>query len=309
MQRQGIEVVGVCYHSEFSHPQLISGASEAAKQLQIELRFEPDYDLPSLINRPKFGFAEGMAPCLDCRSRMVARLQEKLAPLGASFLISGEVVGQRPSSLRSRDLETIAYHGNAENSLLRPLSAKLLLPTLPEVEGWVDRNQLFDWQGKARKEQIKLAREWGLSEPKGHVAGCALLEPTYAARLKKLLEIEASPDRDSLRSLRIGRHFWRNQAHLVVARNSDEGTQISRLWVAIGSSVTLKPANFRGPIALLSGKIDDATIADAANVIAQFGKDIVSHQSSVELVGWSETSVLITKEPERGSREFHGFTE
>ncbi len=310
MQRQGIEVVGFCYYSLFSHPLLISGASEAARRLQIELRFEPNYSLPSSIIWPRLGFAEGMAPCLDCRSQMVARMREKLAYLGAAFLISGEVVGQRPSSLRSCDLETIAYHGKADDLLLRPLSAKLLPPTKPEVEGWVDRNLLFDWHGKARKEQLKLAREWELTEPKGHLAGCALLEPTYAARLARMLKINSHPHAHLYMTLKVGRHLWRGeQAHLVVAKNAAEGDHLERLHHHMPGAVLVRPGNFRGPVALVTGKIDDATIADAANVVAQFSKDILSHQSRLELVGWGSNSVLLTKVPERGSREFRGFTE
>lgn len=310
MQRQGIEVVGYCFHSVFSHPRLLSGAKEAAQRLQIKLSFEPDYQLQQFVQQPRFGFAEGMAPCLDCRSRVVARLQSQLALYEASFLISGEVVGQRPSSLRSRDLETIAFHGNAENLLLRPLSAKLLPPTLPEVEGWVDRNLLFDWHGRSRKEQLRLAREWNLTESAGHRAGCLLLEPTYAARLQKLLSMTNHPREYHLQSLKIGRHFWReNRAHLVVAKNAEEGSELETLQRMLPSAVLLRPATFRGPVALLIGSIDNFAIADAVGVVAQFGKDIVPLQSEISCVGWEPANLLIAKAPETGRREFHGFTE
>jgi tRNA-specific 2-thiouridylase len=311
MQRQGIEVIGFCIHSAFSHANLIAGASEAAKQLQIELHFDPNPNLPHFVKQPRFGLADGMAPCLDCRSRMVATLQEKLAPLKATFLISGEVVGQRPSSLRSQDLATIAYHGNADDLLLRPLSAKLLPPTLPELKGWVDRNQLFDWHGKSRKEQIALAREWGLVEPQGHQAGCVLLEPTYAARLRRLLATIQYPGTAHFMSLKVGRHFWRaEQAHLVVAKSAAEGAQLDTLQQLIPGAVSLKPANFRGPEALLVGKIDAATIADAANAMAQFSKEIVPFQSAVKLIGWTSSSAHITQAlAEDGTRRFVGFTE
>ena len=311
MQRQGIEVVGICFHSVFSHPALLSVASSAAKRLQIELKFEPHHNLLELIKRPRLGFAAEMAPCLDCRSSMVARLKTLLEPLQASFLISGEVIGQRPSSLRSRDLATIAYHGDAENLLLRPLSAKLLPPTRPEVEGWVDRNQLFDWHGRGRKEQIQLASEWGLTEPPGHRSGCMLLEPTYAARLQKLLSITTHPSPFHLMALKVGRHFWRsNRTHLVVAKNADEGSHLEVLQQNMPSSVILRPVSFRGPVALLAGKIDDLAIADAIGVVVQFSKDIVPLVSSVQLTGWNPSEILIAKAPAAGEpRRFAGFTE
>jgi tRNA-uridine 2-sulfurtransferase len=313
MQRQGIEVLGVSIRTPFTNN--LDAAVEAAARLQIELvSIGWGNDYFDLLSRPRFGFAQEMAPCLDCRIGMIERARNRMESENASFLISGDVVGQRPSSLRSRDLETMAIHGGADDLLLRPLSAKLLPPTLPERNGWVDRTQLFSWHGRGRKEELQLAREWELTEPSSYVPGCALLEPTYAARLRRLLLQNPEPTTGELSSLKFGRHFWRdrNRAHLVVAKNADEGTRLEQLGVTTDHrrSVLLKPANFRGPLAWLAGDLDDAVIADSIGVVVQFSKGIVPRESLIQVHGWVPSEILLAKGPEEGQpRRFVGFTE
>lgn len=286
LQRQAVEVVGVHVQTPFTCP--AQGLTRAADRLGIELRqLEWGGEYLRLIRQPRFGFAEELAPCLDCRSGMVRRVRELLEPLGASFLISGEVVGQRPSSLRSRDLETIAYHGDADDLLLRPLSAQLLPPTLPERNGWVDRSQLFGWHGKGRREQLQLAREWGLEEAEDHAPGCALLEPTFAGRLRRLLRQTPSPPAWRLETLHFGRHFWlESRAHLVVSKDAAEGQELRRLFQELQPSpdaMLLEPLEFRGPVALLTGDFESAVWLAAALVVERYGKEIVAGESSVAI--------------------------
>lgn len=313
MQRQGIEVIGVYIRTPFTAN--LEAATEAAVRLQIELvslGWANNYF--ELLSRPLFGFAEELAPCLDCRIGMIARARELMATEKASFLISGEVVGQRPSSLRSRDLESMAIHGGVDDLMLRPLSAKLLPPTLPERSGWVDREQLLAWHGRGRKEQLTLAREWELTEPDSHSPGCSLLEPTFAARLKRLLLQTPSPTTGQLASLKIGRHFWRdhNRAHLVVAKNAEDGARLEQFDAEHDPrhSVLIKAANFRGPVAWLTGDIDDQTIVNSIGVVAQFSKGIVPNKSLVKLTGWEPCEILLAQAPDPNQpRRFVGFTE
>jgi hypothetical protein len=283
MQRQGIEVVGVYVETPFTLP--ASKIAPAAEKLGIELRilaWRDDY--LAIVRQPRFGFAEGMAPCLDCRSGMLQRVQSLLAPLNASFLISGEVVGQRPSSLRLRDLETMAYHGGVEDLLLRPLSAQLLPETLPERQGWVDRRLLHGWQGKGRKVQLGLAREEGLSLDLEQAARCKLLDATYAARLRRLLQLTPSPTAFQLASLSEGRHFQLDSGtHLVISKNAQQADTLRRNWELQPSTsgAVLQPSDFRGPIGFLTGLVDDHGLAVAASILATHAKDAVLGQSSV----------------------------
>jgi tRNA-specific 2-thiouridylase len=288
LQRQGIEVIGLHVQTPFTGP--AAGAAQAAERLGIELRridWRDDY--LQLLTQPRLGFAEGMAPCLDCRAGMVRRAGELLEPLGASFLISGEVVGQRPSSLRSRDLETIAYHGKADDLLLRPLSALLLPPTLPERNGWVDRSQLLGWHGRGRREQLQLAREWGLTEPDDHSPGCVLLEPTYASRLRRVVSHDPRPPAWRLATLRMGRHFWRKEgAQLVLSKNATEGDDLRRLFQSVApmgdpAAMLLEPMEFRGPVGLLMGDVAPAACLAAADVVQRYSKEIVARRSHIRM--------------------------
>ena len=248
MQRQGIEVIGVHVLTSFAHWQNLGTAGDAANRLGIRLLIEGNHNTLEMVRRPRFGFAKEMAPCLDCRSTMIELLHEKLAESDASFIITGEVVGQRPSSLRSRDLEAIAYHGKAEDLVLRPLSAKLLPATLPERNGWVDRNQLFDWYGGSRKGQPKLAKEWKLEVSPGQLPGCVLLEPNYAARLKRCLQQAEPLENGEIGLLNYGRHFWNGNSHLVIAKNREESELFRNTALMVTQNLLLiEPREFRGP--------------------------------------------------------------
>ncbi len=295
MQRQRIEVTGIYVQTPFTPS--FEAAKAVAARLQIELqRIEWHNDYLPLLQRPRFGFAEAMAPCLDCRIGMVQRVMNLLKLLGASFVISGEVVGQRPSSLRSRDLETIAVHGGANDLLLRPLSAKLLPPTLPEQNGWVDRSQLLNWHGRGRKEQLQLAREWNLIEEATHSPGCLLLEPTYAARLQQLLKQNPAPPAWHLATLQLGRHFdWQDAAHIVVAKNETEAAELHRFFKAAdgAGAVLLEPADFRGPSALVSGETGPEVLPIAASLLARFGKNAIWGKSTLRVNSDQQRSLTL----------------
>ncbi len=282
MQQQGIEVIGVHWGSAFMHLTNPAAVKQAAERLQIELKLELNLELLNMVNRPRFGFAEGLAPCLDCRSHMVSRVRAMLEPLDASFIVSGEVIGQRPGSLRSRDLESIAFHGDAEDLLLRPLSAKLLPPTLPERIGWVDRSQLLDWQGRSRKQQLALAKKEDLEANPEHVAGCLLLDPVFSDKLRRTLAQRDKPLSEELACLRRGRHLWSDFSHLVIAKNGEESEGLHRSFVMLYESprysherqdfALIVPDNFRGPNALLFGPADVPTLQAAAVVIGRYSK-------------------------------------
>ena len=141
MQEQGIEVEAVNFKTVFTCCQDTS--AQAARDLGVRLTvIGQDEDYLDLVKSPRFGYGKGANPCVDCRIYMFDKAKEFMEQIGAQFIVSGEVVGQRPMSQKKKDLAVISYHSGLEDLLLRPLSAKLLPPTLPEREGWVDRSKL-----------------------------------------------------------------------------------------------------------------------------------------------------------------------
>ena len=163
MQEQGIEVEALNFKTMFTCCQDTS--AQAARALNVPITVvgqEEDY--LDLIREPQFGYGKGANPCVDCRIYMFQRAYKFMETVDAQFIVSGEVVGQRPMSQKRSDLKVIANYSGLEDLLLRPLSAKVLEPTKPERDGLVDREKLYDFQGRSRKGLIALAREFGFSE-------------------------------------------------------------------------------------------------------------------------------------------------
>ena len=188
MQEQGIEVEAINFKTVFTCCQ--DESAQAARDLNVPLTIltqEDDY--LQLIRNPRFGYGRGANPCVDCRIYMFERACAFLEPLGADFIVSGEVVGQRPMSQKRSDLSIISHHSGLEDLLLRPLSAKLLPPTKPEREGWVDREKLYDIEGRSRKELIAMAKRFGLAKIPTPSTGCALTEPRFSQKVFDLIEI------------------------------------------------------------------------------------------------------------------------
>ena len=175
MQQQDIEVEGLNFKTIFTCCQ--DQAGQAARQLGIQLTVVgQDDDYLELIKKPQFGYGRGANPCVDCRIYMFQIAKTYMEQTDAQFIVSGEVVGQRPMSQKRRDLNVISHHSELDDRLLRPLSAKLLPPTWPEREGLVDRQQLFDFSGRGRKGLIALAKRFGFKEIPSPSTGCALTE-------------------------------------------------------------------------------------------------------------------------------------
>jgi tRNA U34 2-thiouridine synthase MnmA/TrmU len=150
MQAQGVEVEAVNFKTLFTCCQ--DQAGQSARQLGVRLTvIGQDDDYLDLIRRPRFGYGKGANPCVDCRIYMFQKARAFQQQVGADFLVSGEVIGQRPMSQKRSDLDVIAHHGAGSDLLVRPLSARRLPPTLPERAGWIDRQQLFGFTGRSRK--------------------------------------------------------------------------------------------------------------------------------------------------------------
>jgi tRNA-specific 2-thiouridylase len=257
--RQEIEVTAITFLNHFGCD--ISDRSSCSKDpfsaaekfgFEVKLSHLSEKFL-DIVKHPKFGHGRNMNPCMDCRILMLKEAKVFMEMTGAAFIITGEVLGQRPMSQRRDAMNIIDREAGLKGFVLRPLSAKLLKPTMPEQSGIVDRELLYGFGGRTRKPQMALAEEFGLTDYPAPAGGCLLTEPNYSYRLKELLDHEPDPSLADLQLLRIGRHFRLSAGcKAVVGRDRSENDALLKLtgnegtWMRVvghGSPVTL----VRGP--------------------------------------------------------------
>lgn len=271
--RLGFEVVGVNLATGFCVGQgRCDTVLSLTRRLGVPVRLlDVGKEFLTVVRAPKFGYGSGMNPCLDCRVLMARTAGEVMAAEGAGFVVTGEVLGQRPMSQHRRALDLVARESGLGDRLVRPLSGRLLPPTYPEREGWVRWEDWLDIQGRSRKRQLALAQEWDLTEFMQPSGGCCLLlTKPYAARLRDAF---ATYGPDSLGSdgfalLRFGRHFrLPPTVKVIVGRNEVENAVLagfaSGRWVLAFPSVP-------GPVALVEGTPTDEELELAARLAARY---------------------------------------
>jgi tRNA U34 2-thiouridine synthase MnmA/TrmU len=263
---QGIEVVGVSFESSFFDAQK---ARRGASELGIELVvIDIGDDLLRIIEAPKYGFGKNINPCIDCHALMVRRAGERMNELGASFIATGEVVGQRPKSQMRYGLEAVERESKLKGYLLRPLSAKLLPPTVPETEGWVDREKLLGLHGRTRKPQMELAERFGIEEYESPAGGCLLTDENFARAMRDLRDHEGLTD-PAVRLLSIGRQFRLSErAKLAVGRNHAENERLFSL--EFPGAIYVKVIGCKGPVGVISGSPSAADEELAGAVVARY---------------------------------------
>lgn len=287
IQQQGIQVEGVNFFTGFcveGHTQAVRAKDRArpkrnnalwvAEQLGIKLHFIDVVDeYKDVVLNPRYGYGANLNPCLDCKIFMVRKALDWMQERGFDFMITGEVIGQRPMSQRKDTLPLIERDAQVQDLLLRPLCAKLLPPTLPEREGWVDRDGLYGFSGRGRKPQIALAGEFGFHEFSQPAGGCCFLtDPNYA---KKLSDLWRAPggrryELDDIILLKIGRHF-RPAPHfkVIVAREEGEGRFLHGYR---RDYVSLRTLSHAGPEALIDGNPEASDLHTAARILARYSK-------------------------------------
>ena len=269
LQRAGAEVEGVCFVTPFFSPK---AAEQAAAALGIPLNVV-DFtdDEIALIENPPHGFGGAMNPCIDCHATMIRRAGEMMLARGFDFVATGEVMGQRPMSQNKQSLGIVAKSSGLEGRLVRPLSALLLEPTLPETEGKLDRTRLLDLQGRGRERQIQLAAEVGIVNYPSPAGGCKLTEEGYGRKLKDLLEHEGLRTRRLVELLAIGRHFrLPDGTGLIVGRDRNDNA-VLKAESARGTLIASE--GLPGPTALLvGGPKSDADLARARQIVAAYTK-------------------------------------
>ncbi len=274
MQDQGIEVKALAIKTPFCDFDCGKGCGfrvkEVADDLGVDLKtVYLGKEYLEMLKNPKYGYGSGMNPCIDCRIMMFKVAKEYMQEVNADFLVTGEVLGQRPMSQNSRALKIIEQESGLEGKVLRPLSAKNLKPTDVEVKGLVDRSRLLAIKGRSRKVQIELAKSIGLRNIPNSAGGCLLTDKHFAARVRDLIEHEENITLNDVELLKVGRHFRLSaKAKLIVGRNKDENEIIDSLKRE--NDLILEPKDVKGPKALLRGEYDESIITTAAEIVCRY---------------------------------------
>ncbi|MCH8256979.1 MAG: tRNA (5-methylaminomethyl-2-thiouridylate)-methyltransferase [Proteobacteria bacterium] len=286
---QGIHVEGINFFTGFcveGHTHAIrqkdrlkqkrNNALWVAEQVGIKLHIiDVIEEYKDIVLNPVHGYGQNLNPCLDCKIFMVNKAQAWawMEENQFDFIITGEVIGQRPKSQRKETMPIIARESGAEERLLRPLCAKNLPPTLPEREGWVNRDDLFDFHGRNRKPQMALAEKLGFSEYAQPAGGCCFLtDKTYSNKLADLWQSrgERNYEFDDIMLLKVGRHI-RPKPHykLIISREEGENHYLSGYRKEF---ISLESISCKGPLALLDGVPRDGDIKQAASIVARYGQ-------------------------------------
>ncbi|KPK98867.1 MAG: hypothetical protein AMJ95_01960 [Omnitrophica WOR_2 bacterium SM23_72] len=236
IQDQGIQIIPLHFKTPFCHYN--KDLQEKTRGLALLIKDNLGEDLRDvdirqeflgLLEKPHHGFGSHMNPCIDCKILMLAKARQLLKEWQASFVVTGELLGQRPMSQHRQALQLIEKESGLEGILLRPLSAKRLPETIPEREGWVDRNRLSNFSGRTRRPQLELAQSLNLKDYPNASGGCLLTDPEFTKRLKDLIDHHAFC-REDVELLRYGRHFrLSTKAKLIVGRNEKENIALEKL--------------------------------------------------------------------------------
>lgn len=283
---QGIEVTGVNFSTGFcltDHAQQVHRKGTDPRKLRNEaLRAGADMRIPveiidiadeylDVVKYPKYGYGKNVNPCVDCRIMMMSKARSFMEEIGAEFVFTGEVLGQRPKSQHRRALRTIAKQSGLGDRLVRPLSARLLPPTHPERVGILDREKLLGFHGRDRKPQMALAAELGIREWPQPAGGCCYLtDPNYAVKVFDLFEHGRRDDleRQDLVLCKVGRHFRVDEsAKVIVGRFEEENAFLRNFG---GDRPRLEALDHVGPLTLIDGPLSERVVEAAARLTARY---------------------------------------
>ena len=274
---QGIEVEALNFTSPFCsctgrNAGCKSEAVRVAEEFNIPIKvMNKGMEYLEIVRNPRHGYGKGMNPCIDCRIFLMRKAKEYMAESGADFVITGEVLRQRPMSQRRHTLDIIERESGLAGLLLRPLSAKHFEPTIPELEGWVDRKSLLAIQGRSRKEQMQLAAELDVKNYPCPAGGCLLTELSFVSKVRDVFDHSDQLNLRDFRLLRLGRHFRVTpRTKLIVGRDEAENDLLEK-HVQAGEATVLWLEG-GGPLGLIMGGVDDAALETAAKIVLRYTK-------------------------------------
>ncbi len=275
---QDIEVLGLHFTSPICNS-IRDDAGDRARMAGAELGIEvmiqdKGEEYLQVVKNPKHGYGKNINPCIDCRIYMLGLTRKIMREENASFIVTGEVLGQRPMSQRRETIHQIEKESCLEGFIIRPLSAHLFAPTLPEAAGIVAREKLLGISGRSRTTQYELVARYGLKHFSRPGGGCLLTDPIYARKLKGALRRNPDCLMEDVSLLRMGRHFHIEGNTLVLGRNQEENEYLESHCRPPYS--LLRPKGFKGPSGMIKGEPDERTITTAARIIAFYAKKTTS---------------------------------
>ena len=270
VQDQGIDVIALNFVSPFCTC-VGKGCSIAdlAKKLNVPIKLmDKGKEYMRLVRNPKHGYGKNMNPCIDCKIYILKKAKKYAKKIGAKFIFTGEVLGQRPMSQHYRTLMLIEKEAGLKGKLVRPLCAGLLPETEAEKKGYIDRKKFLKFEGRTRTPQIDLAKRYKITGFMCGGSGCRLTEKQYAKKVRDLFENKTRISLNDVRLLNFGRHFRYNKNKIIVGRDEFENKQILNLKQK--TDIILEVKDYEGPTTLIRGKADKKTIILAAQLTARY---------------------------------------
>ena len=289
MQEEDIEVEAInfvtCFCTCTSKNSCKSAAVKAADDLKIPLKMlNVTMEYLEIVKNPEHGYGSNMNPCIDCRIFMLKKAKVYMEEIGARFIVTGEVLGERPMSQRRDAMHLIEREAGLKGLILRPLSAKLMDETIPEKRGWIDRERLLAISGRSRQPQMELAEQLKVYDYPCPGGGCLLTDPQFGDRMRDLMKHDEI-NIENIYLLKAGRHFrMAPKVKLIVGRDESENQRIANMGSE--SDLRMKAESFPGPLSLLrtSDGLDEELIKRAASITARYGKG--RKEPKVRVIYW-----------------------
>lgn len=302
MKKLGYEVIPIFFKTPFFTPE---NAQKAADENGFELTvIDITKQHIEMMKAPRYGFGKNMNPCIDCHGLMFRELSKLMEENKIDFLISGEILGQRPMSQRKDALNSVAKLSSVKDLIIRPLCQKLLVDTKPIREGWVKKEEMLDIQGRGRYRQIALAKEYGIKSFSNPGGGCVLTDIQYSIKLKDLVEHNMFEEK-YIKFLRIGRHFrLSDNVKMIIGRNSDDNEKLSKL---ITDEIIFKHLEIPGPLAIINSKhkLQKNEIELVASLLLRYHQKI--ENEAIVHFGENhklENSIQVTKMPREEVKKY-----
>jgi tRNA-specific 2-thiouridylase len=286
--KQGIKVVAVKFVTPFFGYELLQKQNEYAQKIKKTSDIDvilKDLTIPylELLKKPAHGFGKNFNPCIDCKILLLTEARKMMPEIGASFLVTGEVIGQRPMSQRRDTLRIIERDSGCEGILVRPLCTKNLEPTQAEIDGLIDREQLLDFSGRSRKPQMQLAEQFDITDYPSPAGGCTLTDPILSLRIQNYYETQDKNFPEDILLMMVGRQLkLPSGGWLIVGRNQFENIQIENLRQP--ADILLEPKDIPGPTAILRYSSEPEEVKTAASIVVRYSKKSDVGQGSALIV-------------------------
>ncbi len=304
---EGVEVIALNFVSPFctcTKKGCRHQASKVADDYGIEIKVVPvGVDYIEMIRNPKHGYGKNLNPCKDCRIFILKKAKALMEELGASFIFTGDVLGQRPMSQRRPALDLIEKEAGLEGLILRPLSARHFKPTIPEKEGWVNRDNLLGFMGRNRKPQMKLAEEMDIRDYDCPAGGCRLTNREFSNKLRDLFVHNEEITNNDLLFLRIGRHFRFGDSKIIVGRDEKDNDMINKM--SLPEDHLFEVPGVGSPISLLRGEVGPEELEMAARLTARYSDSVEKEVNVIHRYCGKEETLNVVPLKEEKTAQLH----